>query len=99
MHDVDRLIRAVRFREEYWKVVGCATEAEAVERKEATGLAVDHAGVGGSILEAWRICVVSKTSQMNRPRSPSFRIIPVRLRLEIPRKSTGMRAELEIAPL
>ncbi len=69
LHDVDRLIRAVRLREEYWTVVGCATEAEAVERKEATGLAVDHAGVGGSILEARRICVVSKTSQMNRPRS------------------------------
>ena len=29
LHDVDCLIRAVRFCEEYWKVGGCATEAEA----------------------------------------------------------------------
>src|SRR5436309_15994105 len=47
LHDVGRLVLAMRFREEYWRVVGDAGEAGAVERKEAAGLGVDHAEVGG----------------------------------------------------
>jgi putative nucleotidyltransferase with HDIG domain len=55
LHDVGRLILAMRFREEYWKIVGGSSEAAAIERKEATGLGIDHAEVGGWILEAWSI--------------------------------------------
>ena len=55
LHDVGRLILAMRFREEYWQSVGSAGEAEAIERKEAVTLGVDHAEVGGWILEAWSL--------------------------------------------
>jgi len=55
LHDVGRLILAMRFREEYWQCVGGAGESEAIERKEAAGLGVDHAEVGGWILEAWSL--------------------------------------------
>ena len=55
LHDVGRLILAMRFREEYWQCVGSAGESEAIERKEAAGLGVDHAEVGGWILEAWSL--------------------------------------------
>src|SRR2546422_372931 len=53
LHDVGRLVLAMRFREEYWRVVGGAGEAGAVERKEGAGLGVDHAQGGGRVLEAW----------------------------------------------
>ena len=53
LHDVGRLILAMRFREEYWQCVGGASESGAIERKEAAGLGVDHAEVGGWVLEAW----------------------------------------------
>src|SRR3989475_11612931 len=55
LHDVGRLILAMRFREEYWQCVGGAGESEAIERKEAASLGVDHAEVGGWILEAWSL--------------------------------------------
>ena len=55
LHDVGRLLLAMRFRDEYWRAVGGAGEAEAVERLEAAHLGVDHAEVGGWILEAWSL--------------------------------------------
>jgi putative nucleotidyltransferase with HDIG domain len=55
LHDVGRLILAMRFRDEYWRSVGGTGEAEAIERKEATDLGVDHAEVGGWMLEAWSL--------------------------------------------
>jgi putative nucleotidyltransferase with HDIG domain len=55
LHDVGRLVLAMRFREEYWRAVGGATEAEAVEAMETANLGVDHAEVGGWILEAWSL--------------------------------------------
>ncbi len=55
LHDVGRLVLAMRFREDYWRAVGGASEAGAVERTEATELGVDHAEVGGWILEAWSL--------------------------------------------
>src|SRR5262245_16720514 len=55
LHDVGRLLLAMRFRDEYWRAVGSAGEADAVARLEAEQLGVDHAEVGGWILEAWRL--------------------------------------------
>jgi putative nucleotidyltransferase with HDIG domain len=55
LHDVGRLVLAMRFREQYWQVVGGASEVEAVERMEASSLGVDHAEVGAWILEAWSL--------------------------------------------
>jgi len=55
LHDVGRLILAMRFREEYWRIVGSAGEGEAIERKEAANLGVDHSEVGGWVLEAWSL--------------------------------------------
>ena len=55
LHDVGRLVLAMRFRDEYWRVVGGASEVEAIDRLEASSLGVDHAEVGGWILEAWSL--------------------------------------------
>jgi len=55
LHDVGRLILAMRFRDEYWRIVGSTGEAEAIERKEAANLGVDHTEVGGWVLEAWSL--------------------------------------------
>src|SRR5439155_18823609 len=55
LHDVGRLLLAMRFREDYWRAVGGAAETDAVERLETQHLAVDHAEVGGWILEAWNL--------------------------------------------
>ncbi|HJQ83555.1 MAG TPA: HDOD domain-containing protein [Candidatus Binatia bacterium] len=55
LHDVGRLVLAMRFRDEYWRAVGGASEAGEVEGLEAANLGVDHAEVGGWILEAWSL--------------------------------------------
>ena len=55
LHDVGRLVIAMRFRDEYWKAVGGAAEIEAIASKEAASFGIDHAEVGGWILEAWAL--------------------------------------------
>jgi putative nucleotidyltransferase with HDIG domain len=55
LHDVGRLVIAVRFRDMYWDTVGGASEAEAVEARERETFGVDHAEVGGWLLEAWAL--------------------------------------------
>jgi putative nucleotidyltransferase with HDIG domain len=52
MHDVGRLVLAMKFRDAYWTVVG---DREPVERAEANAFGVDHAEVGGWMLEAWSL--------------------------------------------
>jgi putative nucleotidyltransferase with HDIG domain len=53
LHDVGRLVIALRFGEQYWATVGGADEGGAVEVLEAGTFGVDHAEVGGWMLEAW----------------------------------------------
>jgi putative nucleotidyltransferase with HDIG domain len=55
LHDVGRLVIAVRFRDMYWDAVGGASEADAVEERERETFGVDHAEVGGWLLEAWAL--------------------------------------------
>ncbi len=55
LHDVGRLVIALRFREHYWQVVGGAGERGPVEVLEAETFGVDHAEVAGWMLEAWSI--------------------------------------------
>ncbi|HLY38840.1 MAG TPA: HDOD domain-containing protein [Candidatus Binatia bacterium] len=55
LHDVGRLLIAMRFRDDYWRAVGGAGEVEAVDRLEAQHLGIDHTEVGGWILEAWNL--------------------------------------------
>jgi putative nucleotidyltransferase with HDIG domain len=55
LHDVGRLVIAVRFRDMYWDTVGGADESEAVEERERETFGVDHAEVGGWLLEAWAL--------------------------------------------
>lgn len=52
MHDVGRLVLAMKFRDAYWRAVG---ESEPIERAEATAFGVDHAEVGSWMLEAWSL--------------------------------------------
>jgi len=52
MHDVGRLVLAMKFREAYWQAVG---EDASVERAEAAAFGVDHAEVGSWMLEAWSL--------------------------------------------
>ena len=55
LHDVGRLVLAMRFRDEYWRSVGGAGEIEPVAAMETESLGIDHAEVGGWILEAWSL--------------------------------------------
>ncbi len=55
LHDVGRLVIALRFRELYWKTVGGVSEVEPVEQLEQATFGVDHAEVGGWLLEAWSL--------------------------------------------
>jgi putative nucleotidyltransferase with HDIG domain len=55
LHDVGRLVLAMRFRDDYWRAVGGAAESEPVAAMEAASLGIDHAEVGGWILEAWSL--------------------------------------------
>jgi putative nucleotidyltransferase with HDIG domain len=55
LHDIGRLVLAMRFREQYWEVTGGGTESEPVESIESSSFGVDHAEVGGWMLEAWSL--------------------------------------------
>lgn len=55
LHDVGRLVLAMRFRDDYWKVVGGPAETEPVDAIEREHFGVDHAEVGGWMLEAWAL--------------------------------------------
>jgi putative nucleotidyltransferase with HDIG domain len=55
LHDVGRLVLAMRFRDEYWRSAGGAGEIENVATMETEHLGIDHAEVGGWILEAWSL--------------------------------------------
>lgn len=60
LHDVGRLVIAVRFRDLYWDTVGGGTEAEVAGAEPIAALergtfGVDHAEVGGWLLEAWSL--------------------------------------------
>jgi putative nucleotidyltransferase with HDIG domain len=55
LHDVGRLVLAMRFRERYWDAVGGAPAGEPVHAIEQASFGVDHAEVGGWMLEAWSL--------------------------------------------
>jgi putative nucleotidyltransferase with HDIG domain len=55
LHDVGRLVLAMRFRDDYWQAVGGAGERGPVETIESATFGVDHAEVGGWMLEAWSL--------------------------------------------
>jgi putative nucleotidyltransferase with HDIG domain len=55
LHDTGRLVMAMRLKEEYWVAVGGATESQPVETIENATFGVDHAEVGGWLLEAWNL--------------------------------------------
>jgi putative nucleotidyltransferase with HDIG domain len=57
LHDVGRLVLAMRFREEYWKATGGVKEVDAVDERERESFGVDHAEVGSWMLEAWALPV------------------------------------------
>jgi putative nucleotidyltransferase with HDIG domain len=54
LHDIGRLVLAMRFREEYWAAVAEAG-SDAIHRVESSTFGVDHAEVGGWMLEAWSL--------------------------------------------
>jgi putative nucleotidyltransferase with HDIG domain len=55
LHDVGRLIMAMKLREQYWVTVGGATESQAVDALESAAFGIDHAQVGSWLLEAWNL--------------------------------------------
>jgi putative nucleotidyltransferase with HDIG domain len=55
LHDVGRLVLAMRFKDEYWTVTKGVGEQEPVEAHERAAFGVDHAEVGGWLLEAWAL--------------------------------------------
>lgn len=55
LHDVGRLVLAMRFRDDYWNAVGGTTETEPVDALERQAFGIDHAEVGAWMLEAWAL--------------------------------------------
>jgi putative nucleotidyltransferase with HDIG domain len=55
MHDVGRLVLAMKFREAYWEALEGASAAEPLDAVERAAFGVDHAEVGAWILEAWSL--------------------------------------------
>jgi putative nucleotidyltransferase with HDIG domain len=55
LHDVGRLVLALRFKDDYWKAVGGVAESDVVDEREREAFGVDHAEVGGWMLEAWAL--------------------------------------------
>ena len=55
LHDAGRLVMAIRFREDYWRAVGGASESEPVDQIERETFAIDHAEVAGWLFEAWNL--------------------------------------------
>ncbi len=55
LHDVGRLVLAMRFRDDYWNAVGGTAETEPVDALERQVFGVDHAEVGAWMLEAWAL--------------------------------------------
>jgi len=54
LHDIGRLMLAMRFRDEYWQVVD-GVGGDAIHRVESSTFGVDHAEVGAWMLEAWSL--------------------------------------------
>jgi len=69
LHDVGRLLLAMRFRDDYWRAVGGAGEVEAVDRLETESLGIDHTEVGSWVLEAWNLppTIVELVAQHHAP--------------------------------
>ncbi|MFN8545064.1 MAG: HDOD domain-containing protein [Candidatus Binatia bacterium] len=60
LHDVGRLVIAVRFKDDYWKaigedVAGASASGEPIDVVERATFGVDHAEVGGWLFEAWNL--------------------------------------------
>lgn len=55
LHDVGRLVLAMRFKDDYWEATKGVGEREPVEAHERATFGVDHAEVGGWLLEAWAL--------------------------------------------
>ncbi len=53
LHDVGRIVLASKHRDSYWNALGGGSEAEPIEAIERATFGVDHAEVGGWLLEAW----------------------------------------------
>jgi HD-like signal output (HDOD) protein len=54
LHDIGKVVFAVYFKEEYRKVLKDAKESQtALNRKEKEHLGMDHASLGGLMMEAW----------------------------------------------
>lgn len=85
LHDVGRLVLATRFGEAYWEAVGGPAEHAAIERLESSNFGVDHAEVGGWMLDGWRLppAVVTAVGEHHaeRPASPLARVLHVADRL------------------
>jgi putative nucleotidyltransferase with HDIG domain len=85
LHDVGRLVLAERFGEAYWEAVGGPDEYGAIERLERSAFGVDHAEVGGWMLDGWRLppAVVAAVGEHHAeaPTSPLARVLHVADRL------------------
>ncbi len=53
LHDIGRLVMATKLGELYWETLAAAAPEQAIEALENATFGVDHAEVGGWLLEAW----------------------------------------------
>jgi putative nucleotidyltransferase with HDIG domain len=85
LHDVGRLVLAMRFKDDYWTVTKGVGEQEPVDELERSAFGVDHAEVGGWLLEAWAlppaIIELVRTHHANPTRPASMTAIAIADRL------------------
>ena len=55
LHDVGRLVLAMKFREHYWDAIEAAGEDVSPDAIETSAFGIDHAEVGSWLLEAWSL--------------------------------------------
>jgi HD-like signal output (HDOD) protein len=55
LHDVGRLVLAMKFRELYWEAIDAGGEGVSPDVVETSAFGIDHAEVGGWLLEAWSL--------------------------------------------
>jgi putative nucleotidyltransferase with HDIG domain len=101
LHDIGRLLLAMRFKQDYWHLVG-SDEGDQIDALERTHFGVDHAEVGGWILEAWSLpqsiveAVREHHAEEPRPGVPRLLAVTDRLVAWTDLQSGVMRPEAQL---
>jgi len=71
LHDVGKLVLSLKLGMRYWTLVGAAEDCTSGHRIERKQLGLDHAQVGGWLLEAWHLPTPIVTAVRDHHKGPS----------------------------